>query len=157
MDYSNNQKLISQDNKNISLIWFSFYNYFCLPLFLLATIVSIVFSLIILLVITGLEYMNFGDAFTNKMILDAVFRIIVGIIIILTTIGLYFRRTWAYKLNFVVLLVTPFTVVFINYFTLMPSDTSRWFIIICIIVSQLIWTILNWRYFSKRKFVFINN
>jgi len=119
--------------KKLPINWYNFYVNIRLPL-------GIVVGFFIL---AGSEFAGWTFQYAVNFIY---FFLIIALFI-----GLKNRKLWGWKLNFTFLILNaifkPFTAGFINI-----TDKIGWLPMVLIIA--LIWTLPNWIYFKKRRYLF---
>jgi hypothetical protein len=122
-------KLFNEGKGNLSLSWFNFYINFRLPLGIILGILSMI------------TFITLGEGILFILVL--VTEIVLAVILFW---GLRSRELWAYKMNFVILVLETL---------LMPlrfDGFMGWFIGFIILVIG--WLLPNWIYFKKRKYLF---
>jgi len=117
-------KLLNQGHEPLSLSWFNFYVYFRLP-------AGIVVSFL---------FLFFGGLITFLSLIEIA---IAGALFW----GLKERKSWAYKMNFVVLIAE-------TILRPLGSISSVMEFVIFVVIFSLIWLLPNWIYFKKRKYLF---
>jgi len=109
-----------------SILWFNFYVYFRIP-----------FTIMI-----GIILLSLGG-------LVALFLVIYLTIFVILFWGLKKRRLWAWKMNFVVLILEAIIAAFGKFDGTIDS------IVVIILGGGLFWLLPNWIYFKKRKYLFL--
>lgn len=124
------------NNKSFGLKWFVFYTYIRLPISILLLIISV-----------AILYDRVFMAVDLNEIFSLLLLLIYLVLLIALLIGLKDRKLWAWKLNFIVLIIETIIA------AIGKSDDIVIFITLTVLGS-LLWILPNWVYFSKRKFLF---
>ena len=119
-------KIYKNEGGDDSLAWFTFYVYIRLP-------ITMIVSFLLMLSI-----------FSNPI--SGIVGGIAFVIAVTLFYGLKARDPWAYKMNFVILIVETVSISFAQ------SDIIGF--ILYLIVVGLFWLLPNWIYFKKREYLF---
>lgn len=115
--------------------WLSFWNYFCLPIY---------------------GIINIYIALTSPDIIFGFITIILAIVQLSTAWGLHYRRMWAWRLNWIALLINYYGGVTLPRFIkhIYGYEEPGTQLTLRIIFGALIWILPNIIYWKKRKNLF---
>jgi hypothetical protein len=136
MPRSGNKKAHRGVNRPLKTKWLKVWNYFCLPL-------------------SGIN--NIYVAVTSSEILFSILAAIFAIIQLSTAFGIYHRRLWAWRLNWVALLLSYYAGITLPIFLKKAYGVEQTFnqTVFNMIIFALIWLWPNYVYWKKRKELFI--